>query len=98
METLPSEIQWNIIKFMWHPVVEMLEGARAEYRGHLRLMEYHLDGWRPCPPTENLRKYEEMTFIKYLKYEQTKRHRRNKAFKQREDNNDDDDSESDYDY
>ena len=97
MGNLPSEIQWNIIKFMRHPVVEMLEEAEAKYEKHLRQMEYHLDGWRPCPPTENLREYEEMTFIKYLKYEQRKRHRRNKAFKQREDNNDDD-SESDDDY
>ncbi len=95
MENLPSEIQWNIIKFMRHPMVEMLEIAKAEYREHLRLMEYHLDGWRPCPPTENLREYEEMTFIKYLKYEQNKRHKRNKLFIEREDNNDD---ESDDDY
>ena len=95
MENLPSEIQWNIIKFMRHPMVEMLEFAKAEYREHLRMMEYHLDGWRPCPPTDNLREYEEMTFIKYLKYEQTKRHRRNNLFRKHEDNNDDD-SDADY--
>ncbi len=77
MENLPSEIQWNIIKFMRHPMVEMLEFAKSEYQKHLRLMEYHLDSWRPCPPTDNLREYEEMTFIKYLKHEQKNRLKRN---------------------
>ena len=92
---LPSEIQWNIIKFMRHPVVEMLAEAEAKYEKHLRQMEYHLDGWRPCPPTENRRAYDEMTFLKYLKYELKKRQTVLKILKQLQIEHADNDYDSD---
>ena len=31
MESLPSEIQWNIIKYMRHPVAELFRCVSVEY-------------------------------------------------------------------
>ena len=64
MENLPSEIQWNVIKYMRHPVADIVI-ANKEYQAYLRKLEYALDGWRPCPPSYLLKQYEELTFDKY---------------------------------
>ena len=85
IENLPSEIQWNIIKFMKHPCVDMISEAQSQYKAYLRLMEYHLDG-------KYLRDFAELTFLKYLKNEQKSRQRREPE------NDDDDESDDDSDY
>ena len=97
IENLPSEIQWKIIKFMRHPCVDMISEAQSQYKAYLTKLEYHLDGWRPCPPTEYLKEYEEMTLLKYLKKEQERRHWCNKPRREPE-NDDDDESDDDSDY
>ena len=78
-----------------HQHAHMLMRATSEYRAHLRQLEHHLDGWRPCPPTDALKEYEEMTFLKYLRQEQKWRFRMNKCMRQRDEGSDGSD-DSDY--
>ena len=78
LEKMPVEIQMRIFKMTPHPIIEMLNQAQKEYQAYLRRLEYHLDCWRPCPPTEQLREYEDMTLLKYLKQELEKRIRQRK--------------------
>ena len=92
MENLPIEIQWNIFKFMRHPVAEMFMVAKAEYQ-----MEYHkFVYW------ENEGQHTRPTFIKYLETKMTRRHMRHiddRLYANCDSSDDDEsDDESDDDY
>ena len=81
MENLPVEIQWNIIKFMRHPVAEMFKAAKEEHKDYIIYYDdaySGLDNEEPRGPGSWLADILEMTLIEYLRMEMRTRHSHNK--------------------
>ena len=80
MENLPIEIQWNIIKFMRHPVAEMFMFAKEEHKDYIRYYDdaYSYADNEPRGPGSWLADVLEMTLVRYLRNEMRGRHSRNK--------------------
>ena len=98
MESLPSEIEWNIMKYIRHPTANMIIRANSEYQDYLKWFENLLDNLMDQYPNyearfEAIKEYEEMTLITYLSNEQKRRHRVNIMWRKETENHVDSDSD-----
>ena len=68
IRNLPSEIQWKIIKFMRHPLAEMVLDAQVDHTLELADLDSLIDAHLDTIPTELIEEREQIkTLLGYLR-------------------------------